>query len=208
MRACRCGKTGGVLRAATNASDWIVLRRLAKGLPGWAQRTVKATGSAASFGALWAVTAAGLACTGARGRRAAVGGLAAYGTAVTLANGPIKWMSNRRRPRGILTLGLQKTGRTPTTSSFPSAHTAGAAAFAIAAGAQQPIAAPVLALAATCVGLARVQRARHFPTDVMAGALLGTGVGAATAVVMHRASGGDRSQAGEQPADGRPIGAA
>lgn len=162
-------------------ADWILLRHTARQLPDPVATVVDALGRSASFGGLWLGASALLAVTGRAGRRAAAEGLAAYGATVALSNGPIKWAARRRRPSGIATLGLPISGRSPRTSSFPSTHTAGAVAFAVAAGARVPYAAPALAVAAGSVGLARVHRVRHFPTDVVGGAMLGALVGTAVA---------------------------
>ena len=72
-------------------------------------------------------------------------------------------------------------------ASFPSAHTAGA--FAVATSwwlsrrtlGAEPAPWWAAALGATTVGVLRVAARRHFPSDVLAGALLGTG----TAVLVH-----------------------
>jgi len=175
-----------VLTRAAAAADWMVLRRTARRLPSSVASGVNAVGRAASFGRLWVAAGALLSVTGRTGRRAAVEGLAAYGTAVALSNGPVKWATRRSRPSGIRTWDLAISGRRPRTSSFPSTHTAGAVAFAVAAGARLPGAAPLLAATAGAVGLSRVQRARHFPTDVVGGAVLGGAVGASVAGLSRR----------------------
>lgn len=129
---------------------------------------------------LWLGAAAVLSLVGRRGRLGAGSGLAAAGLASALANGPVKWAVRRPRPHGAVLAGLRRGGQSPGTSSFPSGHTASAVAFAVAASAEYPLAATVLGPAALLVALARMRSLRHYPTDVLGGAIIGAAVGAGT----------------------------
>lgn len=133
----------------------------------------------ASDGAgLWLAVAALMAVTGGRrGRTAAVQGLLALAATSALVNGPLKLVVRRRRPGRWATLGLRRAGKPPRTSSFPSGHTASAFAFATAAGLEAPAMAPPLAATAGLVGWSRLHGGQHFPSDVVAGAVLGTAAG-------------------------------
>jgi membrane-associated phospholipid phosphatase len=65
----------------------------------------------------------------------------------------------------------------PTSVSFPSGHTASAFAFATAVTTDLPqLALPLFGLA-TVVGYSRVHNGVHYPGDVVAGAVLGLGIG-------------------------------
>ena len=128
----------------------------------------------ANHSALWLGAAAVLALAGGeRARRAAVRGLAAIGAASTVANGPLKFVFRRerstRRPALI---------RRPSTYSFPSGHSASAFAFATAASAEFPAAAPVLVPLASAVAYSRVRVGVHRIQDVVAGGALGVVCGA------------------------------
>ena len=167
-------------------ADQAALRRTVRRLPPSVGTGVTGLGKTARGGTLWLALAGALSLLGPAGRRAAAGGLLAGGTASAIANGPAKWLVRRGRPGGARLADLPRRDRPPSTSSFPSSHTATAVAFAVAASAQYPPAAPVLVPAALGVGLARVYAVRHYPTDVLAGAALGTAIGATTAYSVHR----------------------
>jgi len=98
---------------------------------------------------------------------AAVGG--AY-----VANTAIKLLVRRRRPE---LPGLPALTGTPTGLSFPSAHTATGFAGALAYSRMGVPAAPLYALALS-LSLSRLYLGVHYPSDLLAGALLGTAVAA------------------------------
>lgn len=131
---------------------------------------------AADHGALWFAVAAALALTrGERERRAALRGLVSMGMASAIANGPVKWAVRRPRPGLESVPAIRQLARQPVTSSFPSGHSASAAAFATGVALESwPAAVPVAGLA---VGVAygRVHTGVHYPSDVAAGLLLGAG---------------------------------
>ncbi|MBA3266699.1 MAG: phosphatase PAP2 family protein [Acidimicrobiia bacterium] len=161
-------------------------------------RVLPATSRAANDGKLWIVVAGLLAVAGGRrGRRAAVDGLVAVGV-TSVVNGAAKRVIGRPRPGGLPALGIRRVGRVPRTSSFPSGHTASGAAFAVAAGIQAPFAVPGLIVAAGAVGWSRMHAGRHFPSDVMAGVVVGATVG----LVVHAA--GQRFGERSQGADSEP----
>ncbi|GAA3138692.1 phosphatase PAP2 family protein [Nonomuraea roseoviolacea] len=125
---------------------------------------------------LWLLTAAALALGGGpRGRRAAGLGVLAVGLASAVTNAGLKPLTGRRRPtrssrRAVL--GSRRVRR-PVSASFPSGHTASAFAFASAMGETVPWTWIPLHAAATAVGCARVHAGVHYPSDVVAGALIG-----------------------------------
>jgi membrane-associated phospholipid phosphatase len=133
-------------------------------------------------GAGWVTAGAWLAIRdGARGRRAALAATAAMFTAVGLVQGPLKSFFRRNRPfrrrrRLAVVVGLE-----PIDSSFPSGHTAGSFAAAVALARFYPPERPLLLLFATAVGVSRVYLGHHFPSDVLVGAAIGAGVGSASA---------------------------
>ncbi|MFG1813630.1 phosphatase PAP2 family protein [Kribbella sp. NPDC049174] len=130
----------------------------------------------ANFSKPWFLTAGALAVFGGpRGRRAALTGLTAIGVTSLVVNQPMKKsMGERRRPdRHRLGVPAQRWVRMPASGSFPSGHSASAAAFAVAVGEVIPGFGPVLRVAASVVAFSRVYTGVHYPSDVLVGATVG-----------------------------------
>ena len=121
-------------------------------------------------GGVWiALALGGAAADPARRRR----WLAAAGTVpLTLAlNYLVKRVVARERPQ---IEGLEPFGRVPRSRSFPSAHAATSFAGATRIAALVPGARRPLLAAATLMALTRPYLGVHYPSDVVAGAALGT----------------------------------
>ena len=132
---------------------------------------------AANHGGLWIALGAGLAAFGGRsGRRAAVRGLLSLAAASAVANLPAKLAIRRTRPDPAIVPQLRRLMKHPTSFSFPSGHSASAAAFAVGAGLELPAAAPALGVLAAGVGVSRVYVGAHYPSDVVVGLAIGAGV--------------------------------
>ncbi|MET9434987.1 phosphatase PAP2 family protein [Streptomyces sp. NPDC006551] len=135
----------------------------------------------ANHGLLWFGIAAGMwAFGGPRGRRAAVRGAASLALASATVNTLAKGAVRRERPLIDAVPLVRRLPHQPFTSSFPSGHSASAAAFTAGVALEsRGWAAAVLPVAAS-VAFSRVYTGVHYPSDVLVGA--GLGVGAAYAV--------------------------
>jgi membrane-associated phospholipid phosphatase len=140
----------------------------------------------ANYSRLWIGVAGGLALVGGRsGRRSAAWGLVSVGATSAIANLGVKSAFRRRRPDRADN-PERTTVRMPTSTSFPSGHTASAFAFAFGASETLPwLALPLVPLAAG-VGYSRVHTGVHYPGDVLAGAVLGSVVGSMVPLVLAR----------------------
>jgi len=144
--------------------------------------------NAANYSRLWLASAAVLSVTrGRKGRRAACEGLASVAVTSAVANLLIKPLGRRRRPDPVaVDVPLERQVRMPTTTSFPSGHSASAFAFATGVGNVLPReAAPLRVLAAT-VAYSRVHTGVHYPGDAIAGSLLGGAIAQITSGMLER----------------------
>jgi undecaprenyl-diphosphatase len=133
----------------------------------------------ANFSKPWFLVAGVVALLGGPlGRRAAATGLAAIGTASLVVNQPMKRAGERRRPdRDDLGVPHERRVSMPSSTSFPSGHSASAAAFAVAVGDVLPALRLPLGVAASVVGFSRVYTGVHYPADVLVGATSGAVLG-------------------------------
>jgi undecaprenyl-diphosphatase len=137
---------------------------------------------------LWLGIASVLFVFGGRtGRRAAITGAAAIGVNSVVVNLPMKYAARRARPdRTAAGVPAERWVDMPTSTSFPSGHSASGFAFATAvAGTVPALGFPLRGLAAT-IAYSRVHTGVHYPGDVIAGSLIGASLGGATAVVARR----------------------
>jgi len=127
---------------------------------------------AGSAGALWGFLAAlGFLLTGLEPLRLLIP-WTAIAASWSVAEGT-KYLFNRTRPF-LWDTEIAPLIKTPSSSSFPSGHSATAAAGAITLSVLYPPFAPVLVLAGLLVVLSRVYLGVHFTFDVLAGVFIGT----------------------------------
>jgi undecaprenyl-diphosphatase len=137
----------------------------------------------ANHAKLYLIIAALLAaCGGPKGRRAAVTGVIAVGVNSAIVNIPMKFVGGRARPTpGTVRVNEGRRVRMPTSTSFPSGHSASGFAFAAGVAEALPQLGMPLRGLATVVAYSRVHCGVHYPGDVIAGSLVGMAVGEGTA---------------------------
>jgi membrane-associated phospholipid phosphatase len=141
-----------------------------------AEQAVAALSRLGEHGAVWlAIGACGFALDAAH--RRAWGQATAAVAAGYVLNTTVKLLVRRSRPR---LADLPPLVRTPTQLSFPSAHATTGFAGALAYSRLGLPATPLYVLASS-LAFSRVYLGVHYPSDTLAGALLGSALGAACA---------------------------
>jgi undecaprenyl-diphosphatase len=149
---------------------WLCLRRIP------AVSAVMRIATRIGDGYVWIVAGLGLLAFSPRGPSVGKGLAIAYALELT-AYRILKSKVTRSRPFvdvPEVTMGIVP----PDEFSFPSGHTAAAFVFALVVGVSFPVMAPLLFLLAVLIAVSRVYFGVHYPTDVLAGAALGTASGA------------------------------
>lgn len=144
--------------------------------------------TAADYSRVWFAIAALLALVGGQtGRRAALSGAASIGVTSAAVNLGLKAVGRRRPDRKRHRVPQGRHVRMPTSTSFPSGHSAAGFAFANAVSAEVPGLAFPLHLLAFFVAYSRVHTGVHYPSDAIAGGLVGGVVGQTVAsLTCHR----------------------
>jgi decaprenylphosphoryl-5-phosphoribose phosphatase len=163
----------GLSCAAVDNTDLRLLRAMrTRGHSPAMERFAKALGKTGNNGALWVVLGVVLAVVDS-GNREAWLICAALGPIAIGLNYLVKLVV--KRPRPVLE-GLPPLGGAPSSLSFPSAHATSSFAVATAMTRVEPLGALALALA-LIVALGRPYLGMHYPSDVLAGAILGVALG-------------------------------
>ena len=151
-------------------------------------RALSRLSAAANYSRLSIASAAVLAAAGGpRGRAAAAMGLASVAMTSAALNLAIKPIVGRRRPdRAAQNVPESRQVRMPSSTAFPSGHSAAAFAFATGVARVLPAVGFPLRGMAALVAYSRVHTGVHYPGDVVAGALLGGALAQATTHTLGR----------------------
>lgn len=136
------------------------------------ERAAQALGKAGNNGAVWFAIGVVLAVLD-PGNREAWAICAALGPVAIGLNYVVKLVA--KRPRPVLE-GLPPLGGAPSSLSFPSAHATSSFAVATAMARVEPLGALAFVLA-FALALGRPYLGMHYPSDVLAGAVLGVALG-------------------------------
>ena len=145
-----------------------------------ADRWLRRLSNAANHGRIWLAIAVVLGLKKGPLRRGAVRGLGSLGFSSLLVNVVLKRIFGRVRPDLENLRADRKLRRSPGTLSFPSGHSASAAAFATGVAMESSLAGAAVVPIAAAVGYSRVHVGVHYPGDVLAGFLVGGAVAAGT----------------------------
>lgn len=167
------GRTGALVRRFDTAVDRWFDRRL-RGRPG-PDRLFYGASALGDFALLWHLVGASRALGGGRREPEAARLAVALGVESIVVNGPVKALFRRSRPVWDQHRPLRL--RRPRSSSFPSGHATSGfmAASLLAAG--RPRQRPLWLAVATVVAASRVHVRIHHASDVVAGAVIGLGIG-------------------------------
>jgi len=135
--------------------------------------------NAANHSVIWVASSAVMAGVGGRrGRRAALAGMISVALSSAVVNAGLKQIHARERPdRDSVGVADGRQTRMPSSSSFPSGHSASGFAFATAVGHQIPSLSFPFKMLAAAVAYSRVHSGVHYPGDAIIGSLAGGGIG-------------------------------
>ena len=110
-------------------------------------------------------------------RTAVARGWAAAAVAGVVQGWFLKPAARRGRPDADRLPAEERRKKTPSTSAFPSGHAGASTAFSVATARGAPRTRWPLALVTALLQYAEVYTGRHYPSDLLAGTAIGTGIG-------------------------------
>jgi membrane-associated phospholipid phosphatase len=177
---------GGALLDRLHEWDVVAYRVVAATSTPLLDKPLRRLSVAANYSRLSMAAAVALAAGGGvRGRRAAVRGLVCVAVASATVNSGAKLMTRRERPdREGHRVIERRHVEMPTSTSFPSGHSAAAFAFACGVRPEWAAASAPLFLLAAAVAYSRVHTGVHYPGDVLVGSAMGAGAAILTGRIL------------------------
>jgi undecaprenyl-diphosphatase len=160
--------------------DALLLERVGRLPTTRVDRWLRRLSTFADHGKLWLLIGGALGLQHGPLRRAAVRGVGSLALSSALVNVVLKRVFGRVRPDLAAVHSSRALRRSPQSLSFPSGHSASAAAFATGVALESPVAGALIAPVALGVGYSRVHVGVHYPGDVVAGMAVGGAVALAT----------------------------
>ncbi|MCU1668469.1 MAG: putative glycerophosphatase [Blastococcus sp.] len=145
-----------------------------------ADRWLRRISTFANHGLLWLVIGTLLGLRKGPLRRGAIRGLGSMAVSSAVVNIVLKRIFGRVRPDMANLRTERRLRRSPVSLSFPSGHSASAAAFVTGVALESTPAGAALAPLALGVGYSRVHVGVHYPGDVVAGFAVGSAIAAAS----------------------------
>src|SRR3712207_6381054 len=136
-------------------------------------RWLRRVSTYADHGKVWLAIGVVLGLKPGHSRRAAIRGVGSLTVSSALVNVVLKRIFGRVRPDLTAVHSSRALKRSPRTLSFPSGHSASAAAFAVGVAMESPVAGALIAPVAAGVGYSRVHVGVHYRGDVVAGMAVG-----------------------------------
>lgn len=172
-RPCARRRRGGWLKSIGRLDQRLLVALRTSGHSPATERVAAALGTFGEWGLGW-VAVGGVGAALDPDRRSAWLAASLSGPAAVAINYAVKVAVGRQRP---LIEGHPRLAKAPSKLSFPSAHATSSMAAATAIGRAAPGARPALYPLAGAVCLGRPFLGMHYPSDVLAGVLLGREIG-------------------------------
>jgi diacylglycerol kinase family enzyme/membrane-associated phospholipid phosphatase len=181
MRMVQRETAARLVPASVERVDLALFRRAARWHAPVLDRVLPRLTRSGNKSLIWGVIGVLLHVVGGRfGRRGALRGAFSIVLTSFVTNIPAKLVWRRKRPALDEVPRIRHLAKLPTSTSFPSGHSASAFAFATGVALEKPaVGIPLLGLAGV-MGFSRVYVGVHYPSDVVGGALIGAGVAVAT----------------------------
>ena len=146
--------------------DALLLARVGRLPTTRVDRWLRRLSTFADHGKLWLLIGVVLGLKPGQSRRAAIRGIGSLAVSSALVNVVLKRLFRRVRPDLAGVHSGRALKRSPHTLSFPSGHSASAAAFAAGVAMESPVAGVLIAPVALGVGYSRVHVGVHYPGEI------------------------------------------